>query len=335
MKHEKSIIKLILLFLIMMLIGDSTVYASSFNSNKTCLDVNPSPLNIASEAENATLTATLRDCVSNMPLYDKDLIWRNFDDSTVQPLRSITDSNGMASTTYKINLSNYFGKIQVEFLGDKQYSKSQAEVEIGVLFEVYKNHFLERPDYKNAMIRYSPNYFNELYDDKIVKDFRESVRLFYRSSQLNVYIENKGEKAIPSNNIDIVKSAFSEWEKATKDFPYEVKFEFVSDPSQAQIIIVKEDKFEGLPIGVQGLAGHEISNGFLIKRISLLPSSSGNKRTIMHEIGHTLGIEWHPKDLDSIMSQNEEYREITTKDVNTLMVLYSIHWSSVKSTIHP
>ncbi len=310
-----SIIGVITLFLLMMLAIVNIAYASPTNSNKACLNLTPNPIKILTETDSVTLTATLMDCTSNTPLSDKEIFWRTFDDSVVQPSKSKTDSNGTAFATYKLNISsNYYGKIQAEFLGDGLHNKSQVVARVLTSSKVYREHFLKRSDYQEAKTRYTPNYFDSIFNEEIsYVGERFGWAFLFRSFPVKVHIETKGQEGIPSQNVSVVMLALSEWEWATKDSPYKVKFELVSDPAEAQIIIKEHWERSGYTINS--------SMEYFGADINLVPSQSGNKALIMREVGHALGIKWHTEGNDSIMGQGAE---ITKKDVNTLLILYSI-----------
>ena len=144
---------------------------------------------------------------------------------------------------------------------------------------------------------------------------------------IKVYIESKKAK-------EVCKKAFLEWQKKTNNT---VSFEFVPTSQDAQIIVNFNDKLESSSTKesyIAGLSRPYYQDGNIIRsEVKILTIDPTSKKpladdfiyfTMLHEIGHSLGIKGHSPDEKDIMFARSEVPklELTSRDINSVTLLY-------------
>ena len=143
---------------------------------------------------------------------------------------------------------------------------------------------------------------------------------------INVYIS-------PNEYSHIIKSAFTQWTKATQGL---VSFNFVENTISSQITVSVVDNLS-TPYKENyeaGLATVNAKNNIIYKsHIDILRTNpTTNEKldssliltTTLHEIGHSLGIQGHSPNNNDLMSaiNHNGTKKITQRDLNTLGKLY-------------
>ncbi len=154
---------------------------------------------------------------------------------------------------------------------------------------------------------------------------------------LRVYMESgTGVQGFQEQYAALLKQSFEDWAKASNGL---VSFNFVSSPGEADIKCSwSSDPTKFKNIAEAGETQFVSSkNGILNGSIKLLtvplmkevPLTDNRMRTFcLHEVGHALGMAGHttnPKDtMFFSMSVTDEWHDLTSRDANTLVRLYSL-----------
>lgn len=132
----------------------------------------------------------------------------------------------------------------------------------------------------------------------------------------------------------MMKHAFAEWSRLTKN---KVVFYYVNDPNKADIEARFVDILPGLPSGVAGLTNIKYNQQhMMLKAVIYIPlktsggmtlSKDGVYTSMLHEIGHAIGIADHSKNPQNIMYPVIDVkREITIYDLGELYRTYGWKW---------
>jgi len=155
---------------------------------------------------------------------------------------------------------------------------------------------------------------------------------------LRVYIE-------PTNEKNIALQALGEWQKRTNNL---VSFVYQNSPNNAQITIDFNNKLETTSTKESYIAGHSkpfYKGGNIIKsEIEILTIDPSGKKipnesllfTIIHELGHTLGLNGHsPKDTDVMFARANGVKTLSQRDINTMNLLYKLDKKTFESREKP
>ncbi len=132
----------------------------------------------------------------------------------------------------------------------------------------------------------------------------------------------------------MMKHAFAEWSQLTKN---KVIFYYVNDPKKADIEARFVDILPGLPAGVAGLTDIKYNSQHqMLKAVIYIPLKTSGGMTLskddvytsmLHEIGHAIGIADHSKNPKNIMYPVIDVkREITKYDLGELYRTYGWKW---------
>lgn len=195
-------------------------------------------------------------------------------------------------------------------------------------------------DWKYNIYRaYGENYIEHVsYDNKIL---RWDINTF----PLKVYIENTNRKNLPNYYISEIKRCFSNW-KSASGF---INFTYVQTPKNADIV-VKFSDFDNSNCNEGGCKyvvayTNPIVKGSRLKQMIItvyerdpygkLLSTKELHNTVLHEIGHALGIMGHSDNPSDLMYMSTNQPQIqssssgnfiffTSNDINTLKLLYKL-----------
>ena len=186
--------------------------------------------------------------------------------------------------------------------------------------------------------------YGDTYIEQAPMDSR-ILRWDKNSFPLKVYVDQNGIE-IPDYYKSAVMSAFSQWDKSV-DF---IGFENSANAQNAQILI----QFKPLPKDVcsgnvcKYVVGYTSPTikGDTLKKMTIIiydKNPSGKYfsdkevyNTVLHELGHALGIMGHSYSTDDLMYQNakeqssvwakfrSEFQYVTGHDVNTIKLLYAL-----------
>lgn len=145
---------------------------------------------------------------------------------------------------------------------------------------------------------------------------------------LNTYIQPGFGRTL------MMKHAFEEWSRLTKN---NVVFYYVKDAGAADIEVYFVDILPGLPSGTAGLTKISYTNdNKMRKAIVYIPLKTSGGITLtkdmvytsmLHELGHAIGIADHSKNPHTIMHPSiDEKREITKYDLGELYRIYGWKW---------
>ncbi len=168
---------------------------------------------------------------------------------------------------------------------------------------------------------------NTINQDSYIENalFENGVAIKYQKMPVAVYIE-------PGPYFDFAKKALYAWQISTGV----TSFGLVKNAHSAQMTIefvdTQFDKKQNQYMQT-GTTGYEIKSGFINKSfIKILTTADGKKvhdeviyHTLLHEIGHALGIAGHSEDGGDIMSTANSLTSSTlsNKDIKTVQMLYS------------
>lgn len=167
---------------------------------------------------------------------------------------------------------------------------------------------------------------------------------------IKVNVNNLSKNQVPVYYINEIQKAFLQWQNDTSNF---IKFKFVNNPDDAQIVvkIVTDDQRQSCSSEeckyVAAYTEPFLKRNLLSKMIITIYDKNtqdnflGQKQlynTILHEIGHSLGIMGHsynPNDLmymerDQLSDQDggdnemNNLKYISSADLNTLILLYEL-----------
>lgn len=192
------------------------------------------------------------------------------------------------------------------------------------LLQTYGHNYIEQTPYDNRILRWDINSF-----------------------PLKVSIDFPVEDSLPNYYRSEITKAFYQWQNSSKF----LTFNFVNNSQDAQIIV----KFLPLPgnncseTGCKYVVAYTeptIKNDILKKMTITMYDKDANGNyfsdkelynTILHEIGHALGIMGHSFSTDDLMyMSNEEHQNniylryrssfqyISSKDINTITLLYNL-----------
>lgn len=219
------------------------------------------------------------------------------------------------------------------------------------LFALSQNNFSDSADLiadqqiekwrDNIFINIGDNYIEHVpFNDKI-------LRWDTSKFPLNVNIQNLSKNNIPQYYTEEVRKAFLQWQGSTSNL---VKFKFVDDPTQAQILvkIITDDKRKSCKDEeckyIAAFTEPAISGDMLNQMTISLYDVNGVSQyftqrqvynIVLHEIGHSLGIMGHSQNKDDLMymernpsndlaSDHSDFQLISQTDLNTLNLLYKL-----------
>lgn len=162
---------------------------------------------------------------------------------------------------------------------------------------------------------------------------------------LKVYIPNTTERKLPNYYVSEIKNSFYLWQKASGF----VSFVYVNNPKKADIIIefATIDKTNCNTNGCKYVVAYtvpKIKNNRLKQMVITIYDKDpygnylSNKElhnTVLHEIGHSLGIMGHSYNTNDLMymstNQNQintanktNFMYLTSNDINTIKLLYKL-----------
>ena len=145
---------------------------------------------------------------------------------------------------------------------------------------------------------------------------------------------DKGELSvyIPENNTYTpdMKQAFQKWQKSMYD---KIKFVFVNKPDKdTDVVVIFSDKVDGTD-GDVGSYATTIKGGLIVKgEITLATEGTSFSRdliytTMLHEIGHILGLPDSKRNIGIMKSPVDEKQDIISNDI---VILYRFNnWSTM------
>ena len=144
---------------------------------------------------------------------------------------------------------------------------------------------------------------------------------------LTVYIQDT--KDLPEYYLDVVKSAYKAWERASEGL---VRFDFVEGPEQADMKV-----YFNAGNAVDAIGKHEFTVGGNMITNSVIVFMKADKNGHSHdskqlfsaalqEVGHSLGLTGRSQSIYDVMYPVgiKFNTEITPRDVKTLALLYSV-----------
>lgn len=225
--------------------------------------------------------------------------------------------------------------IQKEMFGiANDDKKDSAHLFAGIQINLWRN---------NINQRYGPTYIDQA---PINTDI---IRWNPKSFPLKVYISSKNEGNYPEYYSSEVIKAFGQWTASSGFIP----FKFIDNESSAHIVV----KYEPSPTtdcsdsSCKYVVAHTdptIRNGLLKQMVITVYDKDANGSffsdkelysTVLHEIGHALGIMGHSYSTDDLMymanmtNQNSsrlfikhrsDFQYISIKDLSTLRLLYNM-----------
>ena len=132
--------------------------------------------------------------------------------------------------------------------------------------------------------------------------------------------------------LDAIRTAFAQW--ASAGVP--VRFDFDADSSQAEVTVRWRIQFEIERTGQTDVTWDE--NGHIQSAVITLatfdpkgrPMEPDDIRVVaMHEVGHLLGLD-HSTDSTDLMFPTAKVRELSDRDVRTVLLLYQLSPGSLR-----
>jgi predicted Zn-dependent protease len=132
--------------------------------------------------------------------------------------------------------------------------------------------------------------------------------------------------------LDAIRTAFAQWTAAGVP----VRFDFGGDSTNAEVTVKWRIQFEIERTGQTDVTWDE--NGHIQSAVVTLatfdpkgrPMESDDIRVVaVHEVGHVLGLD-HSKDSTDIMFPTAKVRDLSDRDVRTVMLLYQLTPGSLR-----
>lgn len=188
------------------------------------------------------------------------------------------------------------------------------------------------------------NYIQQVpFDNKI-------LRWDAKTFPIKVNINNLSKNDVPVYYVNEIQKAFLQWQNDSSNF---IKFQFVNNPQDAQIavkIITDDQRANCTQEECKYVAAYTepFVKGNLLDKMVITVYDTDNKNnflnqkqlynTILHEIGHSLGIMGHSYNSDDLMymergamangddsgSDVSTLKYISSADLNTLTLLYEL-----------
>lgn len=193
----------------------------------------------------------------------------------------------------------------------------------------------------NLMRMYGSNYIEQVPMNSTI------IRWNIATFPLKVYIGSKKDLQVPEYYISSVMKAFGQW-TSSSGF---LKFNFMDNPDNADILVA----FDELPNacderGCKYVVGHTepVYRGNVLKRMIITiydKDANGSYfsdmelyNTILHEIGHALGVMGHSYSTNDLMymgnqvgatnplliKYRSDFQYISYQDINTIRLLYNL-----------
>lgn len=176
-------------------------------------------------------------------------------------------------------------------------------------------------------------------DDNYIKNmYRDGILYRWKPGSINVYIQ-------PGVNQTIAKNAFREWESKTSQA---VSFVFVDSPTYAKIKVsfvekLNKNVFDG--VFQAGNCSYEFQgkymNGATLSILTVAPngqklSSNVLYGTLLHEIGHAIGLLGHSTNPSDVMCTAEKRlgNGLSKRDINSAIMLYRGYLNYDKNTLN-
>ena len=165
------------------------------------------------------------------------------------------------------------------------------------------------------------------YFRNIVKDSNRIVRWNKSTFPLKVYIQDSAD--VPEYYREVVMSAYQAWERASEGL---VSFDFVENASDADMKCYFKNTDNKKSIGVHAftISGNRITDSTIIfNKLDAKNHSLDSKQlfsSALQEIGHSLGLTGSSPSIYDVMYPigTKFNTEITTRDLKTLALVYSI-----------
>lgn len=170
---------------------------------------------------------------------------------------------------------------------------------------------------------FQPNYVREM------RNTTSSIRLRnWDSFPITIWVDRTAPWS--SEREAAALQGFSRWESA---LPNQVRFQFVSNPDQADIRLefVLQSELGGRTVGLTSSTFEVVTGRMIDAQIQLAidsPDSNDSytaadlRATAVHEMGHALGIAGHSPEIADVMYFANRLEELTLADVNTLRTAY-------------
>jgi len=152
------------------------------------------------------------------------------------------------------------------------------------------------------------------------------------TNPIRVYFASTYAANFKPEFLSAIKTAFGQWTNAGVP----VRFDFGADSTNAEVTVKWRIQFEIERTGQTDVTWDE--NGNIQSAVITLatfdpkgrPMESGDIRVVaMHEVGHMLGLD-HSKDSTDIMFPTAKVRDLSDRDVRTVMLLYQLTPGSLR-----